>query len=157
VFGGVRAYRLASERAMVETLWSQYEAINADLDRLEAQIREVEGARPVTEEQVRRNRQARAELQERLDLRANDARSVAGAMVGITRGVPEPRLVRALSARLRHDVQRARAEGNIVRVKVLAETRLELIDELGNQFVWPEEEKEFLRTTLEEANRELAR
>jgi hypothetical protein len=155
VAGGVRAYRVAAERAMVETLWSQYEAINADLDQLEAQLAEVERARPANPEQARRNRLARAEVQERLDLRANDARSVAGAMLGVTRGVPDPRLVRALSTRLRHDVERARAEGNLVRVKVLAETRLELIDDLGGQFVWPEEEKEFLRRTLEQANREI--
>lgn len=155
VFGGVRAYRLASERAMLEALWSQYERISADLDRLEAQLVEVEQARPSSEEQVRRRNQARAELQERLDLRTNDARSVAAAMVGVTRGVPDPRVVVALSARLRRDVERARAEGNIVRVKVLAETRLELIDELGSEFEWPEEEKAFLRRTLEEANRDL--
>ena len=104
---------------------------------------------------MRRRNQARAELQERLDLRTNDARSVAAAMVGVTRGVPDPRVVVALSARLRRDVERARAEGNIVRVKVLAETRLELIDELGSEFEWPEEEKAFLRRTLEEANRDL--
>jgi hypothetical protein len=152
---GVRAYRVAAERALVETLWSQYEAISADLDRLETQLAEVERARPATDEQARRARLARAELRERLDLRANDARSVAGAMLGVTRGVPDPRLVRALSTRLRHDVERARSEGDIVRVKVLAETRLELIDDLGSQFVWPEEEKEFLRRTLEQANREL--
>jgi Protein kinase domain len=155
VFGGVRAYRVASERAMVEALWSQYEAINADLGQLEAQLAELAQARPGTPEQARRDTLARAEIQERLDLRTNDARSVAAAMVGVTRGVPDSRLVHALSARLRHDVERARADGNIVRVKVLAETRLELIDELGSQFEWPEEEKEFLRRTLEQANREI--
>jgi cell division protein FtsB len=155
VFGGVRVYRVASERAMGEALWSQYETISADVDQLEAQLAELERARPAAEAQVKRNALARAELQERLDLRANDARSVAAAMVGVTRGVPDPRLMQALSARLRHDVERARAEGNLVRVKVLAETRLELLDQLGNQVVWPEEEKEFLRRTLEQANREI--
>ena len=157
LFGGVRAYRVASERAMVETLWLQYESINADLVELEAQLAELGQARPVTADQIRRNQLARAELEERLELRANDSRSIAAAMVGITGGVPDPRLVHALSARLRRDVERARAAGNIVRVKVLAETRLELIDQLGSQFVWPEEEKEFLRRTLEQANRELDR
>ena len=127
LFGGVRAYRVGSERAMLETLWSQYESIAADLDELEAQLTELGQARPVTPDQVRRNELARAELEERLELRANDARSIAAAMVGLTRGVPDTRLVHALSARLRHDVERARAAGNIVRVKVLAETRLELI------------------------------
>jgi hypothetical protein len=155
LFGGVRAYRVASERAMVETLWSQYELIAADLDELEAQLAEVAQARPATPDQVRRNDLARAELEERLELRTNDARSIAAAMVGLTRGVRDPRPVHALSARLRRDVEHARATGNIVRVKVLAETRLELIDQLGSQFVWPEAEKEFLRRTLEQANREL--
>jgi hypothetical protein len=157
VFGAVRAYRVASERAMLESLWSQYESIDADLGELEAELAESRQARPATPDQANRDALARAEIEERLDLRANDARSIAAAMVGLTRGVPDPRLVHALSTRLRRDVARARAEGNIVRVKVLAETRLELIDQLGSQFVWPEEEREFLRRTLEEANRELAK
>jgi hypothetical protein len=44
-----------------------------------------------------------------------------------------------------------------VRMKVLAETRLELIGELRGQFEWPAEEQDYLRAVLAEAEAEMAR
>lgn len=160
VFGGIRAYRLASERAMLEAFWAEYQAISSDLETLEAQLATLERSAPerdAPEATARRAELARAELRERIVLRANDARTIAVATLGLTRGRPDPRLVQALSTRLRRDLDEARAGGDFVRVKVLAETRLALLDELHGQIDWPEEEKAFLRTALEEARAEIER
>ena len=73
-------------------------------------------------------------------------------MVGMTRGRPYPRVVEAMTARMHADIERAEAAGDFVRVKVLAETRLELIQQLEGEVEWPEEPKAFLRATLERAN-----
>ena len=98
-----------------------------------------------------------AELRERIELRSNDARSVAAAMVGMTRGRPDPRVVEAMTARMHADIERAEAAGDFVRMKVMAETRLELIQQLEQEVEWPEEPKAFLRATLERANAEIER
>jgi len=160
LFGSIRAYRLAAEREMLESAWSQYQTITSDVDRLSAELASMESRAPITgspDQTARRAEMARAELRERLELRAGDARSVAAAMVGMTRGRPDARVVQAITARMHHDVERAEAAGDFVRVKVLAETRLELIRQLEEQVQWPEEQKAFLRATLERANTEIER
>jgi tRNA A-37 threonylcarbamoyl transferase component Bud32 len=160
LFGSIRAYRLAAEREMLENAWSQYQVISADVERLDAELVSLERGAPVTGssgQAATRAEVERAELRERLELRAADARSVAAAMVGMTRGRPDARVVQAITARMHHDVERAEAAGDFVRVKVLAETRLELIRQLGEQVQWPEEQKAFLRETLERANAEIER
>ena len=145
LFGSIRFYRLAAERATVEVFWARYQDAAADVARMEGEL-----ANPgVTET-------ARAELGERLALRANDARSLAGAMLGLTRGRPDPRVLAVVTTRLRRDVDQAMAEGNFVRVKVLAETRLELIRQLAGELAWPEEDAALLRTALEQANARLS-
>jgi hypothetical protein len=78
-------------------------------------------------------------------------------MMGLTRGRPDPRLVEALSTRLRHDVERSLEAGDVVRVKVLAETRLELIRQLEGQVEWPDEDRAFLRRMLQQAEAEIER
>ena len=65
--------------------------------------------------------------------------------------------MQAITARMHHDIERAEAAGDVVRVKVLAETRLELIRQLEAQVQWPEDQKAFLRATLERANAEIER
>ena len=160
LFGSIRAYRVASERAMLEGAWSQYQAITSDVNRLTTELAALDGAAPIAgpaDRETRRAEIARAELRERLELRSNDARSVAAAMVGMTRGRPDPRVVEAMSARMRADLARAEAAGDFVRVKVLAETRLELINQLEQEVEWPEDQKAFLRATLERANLEIER
>jgi tRNA A-37 threonylcarbamoyl transferase component Bud32 len=160
VFGGIRGYRLASERAMLEAFWAEYQAVSSDLEGLEAELAILERSAPgpeASEGAARRAELARAELRERIVLRANDARSIAIATLGLTRGRPDPRLLQALSTRLRRDLDEARAGGDFVRMKVLAETRLALVDELRGQIEWPEEEKAFLRTALEDARAEIGR
>jgi hypothetical protein len=62
-----------------------------------------------------------------------------------------------MSARMRHDVSSALAEGDAVRAKVLAETRLELLREMEGEFAWPAEDVAFLRAALEQATAELAK
>jgi hypothetical protein len=158
VFGGIRGYRLAAERALLEAFWSEYDTIAADLVRLENELSAMDANRPPVDAPAavsRRTAIARAELQQRIELRNNDARSVAAATLGLTRGRPDPRLVRALSTRVRHDLDAARAADDFVRMKVLAETRLALLDRLQGQIEWPEEEKAYLRATLAEATAEL--
>ena len=145
VFGSIRAYRLAAERATVETLWAQRQAATADVERLEREL-----AQPGLTEL------ARAELRERLTIRTGDARSLTGALLGLTRGRPDPRVLDAVMARLRRDVEQAMGDGNFVRAKVLADTRLELIRQLEGQIAWPAEDVDFLRHTLDEANARLA-
>ena len=160
VFGGIRAERLVAERAMLDALWAEYQVIASDVDRLQARVSELDGrAAPAdaNEAAARRAAMARAELLERLELRTGDARSIAGAMLGLTRGRPDPRMVEALSARLRQDVERSLATGDLVRVKVLAATRLELIRQLEGEVEWPEEDRAFLRQTLQHAETELER
>jgi tRNA A-37 threonylcarbamoyl transferase component Bud32 len=160
LFGSIRAYRFVSERAMLEGAWSQYQAIAADVNRLTTELAALEGrpSDPGSPDQAARRAEiARAELRERLELRSNDARSVAAAMVGMTRGRPDPRVVEAMTARMHADIARAEAAGDFVRMKVMAETRLELIQQLEQQVEWPEEPKAFLRATLERANAEIER
>jgi eukaryotic-like serine/threonine-protein kinase len=160
VFGGVRAYRLATERVMLEAFWSDYEVISNDLARLERELAGLERGRPGPEASPatrRRAELARAELRQRIELRSADARSVAAATLGLTRGQPDARLVEAASTRLRRDVETARANGDFVRVKVLAETRLALLEQMSGEVAWPEEDQAFLRATLAEANAEIER
>ena len=78
-------------------------------------------------------------------------------MIGLSRGRPDDRLVRAMSARLRRDVERALDAGDLIGVKVLAATRLELIDQFKGQFEWPEEERTFLHLTLDHVTAEIER
>jgi tRNA A-37 threonylcarbamoyl transferase component Bud32 len=160
VFGSIRVYRVAAERALLEAFWSEYETISADLVRLEAELSVMEANPPAADapEAIRlRAEIQRAELRQRIELRSGDARSVAAARLGLTRGRPDARLVEALSTRLRRDVDAARAAGDIVRIKVLADTRLALIDQLRGQIEWPETEEAYLRATLAEATAELER
>ena len=160
LFGSIRAYRVATERAMLEGAWSQYQAITADVSRLTTALADLEGRGPLTgptDQAARRAEIARAELRQRLELRSNDARSVAAAMVGMTRGRPDPRVVEAMTARMHADIEQAEAAGDYVRLKVLAETRLELIQQLEHEVEWPEEPKAFLRATLERATAEIER
>jgi hypothetical protein len=145
VFGVVRASRLAAERASVDVFWARYQETIRDIERMEGQLATADLSQA-----------ARVETSERLALRVNDARSLAGALIGLTRGRPDPRVIGAVTARLRHDVNQAMAEGNFVRAKVLAETRLDLVRELEGQLVWPDEDLAFLRTALEQANARLA-
>lgn len=160
VFGGIRAYRVAAERALFDALWAEYVTISADVDRLDAELEEFDrdplplGASP---DMVARRQVERAELSERVELRANDARTIAAATLGLTRGQPAPRVVEALSSHLRRDLERARDEGNLVRVMVLAETRLALVDELQGRVNWPEAELDFLRRTAAESRAEVER
>jgi hypothetical protein len=99
---------------------------------------------------------ARAEASERLVLRVNDARSLAGALLGLTRGRPDPRVIGAVTTRLHRDLDQAMSDRNFVRAKVLAETRLDLIRQLEGQLAWPEEDVAYLRSALEQANARLA-
>jgi hypothetical protein len=156
LFGGIRAYRVAAERAMLDALWQQYQSIAADVDRLQAEAAALPPA-AAGSAPTRRAALAREELLERLELRTGDARSIAAAMMGLTRGRPDPRAVEAVSTRLRHDVERSLEAGDVVRVKVLAETRLELIRQLEGQVEWPEEDRAFLRRTLQQAEAEIER
>jgi hypothetical protein len=160
VFGGIRAYRVASERALMESLWSEYVAISSDVDQLEAELAEFD-RNPLPAgagaEAVARREFERAELTERVELRANDARTIAAAALGLSRGQPSPRVVEALSSHLRRDIERKRGEGNLVGVMVLAETRLELFGELQGRITWPAEELDFLRRTAAESRQELER
>lgn len=145
VFGMVRAARVAAERASVDVFWARYQEAIGDIERIEGQLATADLSQA-----------ARVEASERLALRVNDARSLAGALIGLTRGRPDPRVIGAVTSRLRHDVNQAMAEGNFVRAKVLAETRLDLVRELEGQLVWPDEDLAFLRTALEQANARLA-
>jgi hypothetical protein len=144
----------------VEHLWSQYQRIAADVGRLQEQLDRAERAGAsgaAADPAARVAAMARTELRERLELRTNDARAVAAAMLGATRGRPDARIVAAMSARMRHDVTSAQAEGDALRVKVLAETRLELLGEVAREFPWPAEDVAFLRAALEQARAELAK
>lgn len=145
VFGSIRAYRLAAERAAVETLWVQYQDIAADVGRLEQEQARA-GLTPM----------ARAEIGERLGFRTNDLRTIAAALLALTRGRPDPRALGAVTGQLHRDIDQAMAAGNFVRVKVLAETRLELLNEFGGQVAWPTEDFSFLQTALDEANARIA-
>ena len=107
---------------------------------------EQEQARPGISEAVR------AEIAERLAFRTDDARAMSAALLGMTRGRPDPRVVQAIMTRVRRDVDAAMAEGNFVRVKVLAETRLALIDQLEDQLAWPPADVAYLRSALEQAD-----
>jgi serine/threonine-protein kinase len=158
VFGSIRGYRVAAERAAVERLWAQYQVIAADVDRLQSELdRTGPASTGATGVAAKTAAQARNELRERLRLRTNDARSIAAAMLGLTRRRPDARVVGAMSARMRHDVSSALAEGDAVRAKVLAETRLELLREMEGEFAWPAEDVAFLRAALEQATAELAK
>ena len=84
-------------------------------------------------------------------LRVNDARSLAGALLGLTRGRPDPRVIGAVTTRLRHDVDQAMAEGNFVRAKVLAETRLDADRSARRAAGVAGRGLAFLRTALEQA------
>jgi hypothetical protein len=160
LFGGIRAYRVAAERALMDSLWAEYVTISDDVDRLDAELDEFDrnplppGA---SADLVARRQLERAELGERVELRANDARTIAAATLGLTRGQPSPRVVQALSSHLRRDIERKRAEGNLVGVMVLAETRLALFDELEGRVTWPQEELDFLRRTAAESREEIER
>jgi hypothetical protein len=145
LFGSIRAYRLATERAAIEALWAQYQVVSADAERLEREQAQP-GLTPM----------ARAELTERLAFRNNDVRTISAALLGLTRGSPDPRVLAAVTTRLRRDVDEAMAAGNFIRVKVLAETRLELLGQLDAQVAWPAEDFDFLRKALDEANARLA-
>jgi hypothetical protein len=145
LFGAMRAYRMATERAAIEALWSQYQVVSADAARLEQQH-----AQPGISEA------ARAEIAERLAFRTDDARAMSAALLGMTRGRPDSRVVEAIMTRVRRDVTTAMDEGNFVRVKVLTETRLALIDQLDDQLAWPPADVAFLRSALEQANARIA-
>lgn len=160
LFGGIRAYRVAAERALQESLWAEYVAISSDVDRLDAELQEFDRSPlpPGASAAVAARRQfERSELSERVELRANDARTIAAATLGLTRGQPSSRVVEALSGHLRRDIERKRAAGNLVGVMVLAETRLTLFDELQGRVNWPPEELEFLRRTAAESRAALER
>ncbi len=129
----------------MDALWAQRQVVTADVERLEGEL-----AQPGLTDL------ARAELRERLVIRTNDARSLTGALLGLTRGRPDPRVLEAVMTRLRQDVDQAMADGNLVRVKVLAETRLDLIRQLEGQLAWPAEDVAFLRAALDDANARLA-
>jgi hypothetical protein len=62
----------------------------------------------------------------------------------------------AVTARLRRDIEQATAQGNFVRVKVMAGTRLEMMRRLEGEVAWPAEELTFLQAALDEANARLA-
>ena len=159
LFGAIRAYRAAAERAAVEGLWAEYQVIAADVDRLENELdaadRRQAGA--PADPSAWRDTLARQELRERLRLRANDARSVAAAMLTLTRTSPDSRIVGAMTSRIRHDVAEALAQGDLVGAKVLAGTRLELLRSLEGQVEWPAAEVAFLKQTLADATAELER
>jgi tRNA A-37 threonylcarbamoyl transferase component Bud32 len=160
VFGGIRAYRLAAERELLEGFWSEYETIAADLTRLESELAALDANPPppgASAGVLRRAEQARSELQQRIELRSSDARSVAAATLGLTRGRPDARLVETLSTRVHRDFDSARAAGDFVRMKVLAETRLELLNQLQDRIEWPDEERVYLRERVAEATAELER
>jgi hypothetical protein len=145
LFGSIRAYRLASERAAIDTFWARYtEAVN-DIQRLEVELARTD-----------RTFVERAETNERLVLKVNDARSLAGALLGLTRGRPDPRVIGAVTARLRNDLDQAMADGNFIRAKVLAETRLDLVRQLEGQLAWPEEDLAYLREALATARAKAA-
>jgi len=55
------------------------------------------------------------------------------------------------------DFDSARAAGDFVRMKVLAETRLELLNQLQDRIEWPDEERVYLRERVAEATAELER
>jgi tRNA A-37 threonylcarbamoyl transferase component Bud32 len=150
-FGSIRLYRVAAERAAVEAFWSQYQAITADVERLEVELAAA-GAPSNAGADI-----ARAELRERIRVRANDARSIGAAMIALTRGNPDPRIVEALSARMHRDIADAQDARDYVRVKVLAETRLALMRQIQGQVEWPAHEVAFLQRALDEAQAELAR
>ena len=155
VFGSVRGYRVAAERAAVEEFWTQYQSAAADVARLETELARTEAAASAGPRDSTLLI-ARDELRERIRLRNNDARSMAVAMLGLTRGRPDARSVGALSSRMRHDVIEAQAAGEHVRVKVMAETRLALIDSIAGQLAWPADDVAFLRRALQEAQAALA-
>jgi hypothetical protein len=160
VFGSVRAYRVASERAMLESLWAQYQTISSDVASLQSALDAMPASTPTArpaDGALKGVDVEREEVAERLELRTNDARTIAAAAIGLTRGRPDPRFLEAMSARVRADIAQARAADDIVRVKVLVETRLELIDSLAPEVEWPAAERTFLRQTLEEAAAEIDR
>ena len=145
VLASFRAYRVASERASVDVFWARYQAAVNDIERMEGQLARTD-----------LSLMTRAEISERLVLRVNDARSLAGALLGLTRGRPDPRVMSAVTSRLRHDLDQAMSDGNFVRAKVLAETRLDLVRQLEGQLAWPPEDIAFLQSALEQANARLA-
>ena len=159
LFGSIRVYRLATERAAVEAVWAEYQVIAADVDRLQADLDRLGRGTPAAADgpAAWRGELARAELAERLRLRTSDARSVAAAMLALTRTRPDPRIVEAVTGRIRQDVAAALAAGDFVAAKVLAETRLALLNELSGQFEWPPEELAFLERTLADAAAEIER
>ena len=140
LFGSIRAYRVASERAAIDTFWARYQEAVADVERMEREVARTD-----------LSLMDRAETYERLVLRVNDARSLAGALLGLTRGRPDPRVINAVTSRLRHDLDQAMTDGNFVRAKVMAQTRLELIRQLEGQLEWPEADIAFLRESLDAA------
>jgi serine/threonine-protein kinase len=145
LFGSIRAYRVASERAAIDTFWARYQEAVADIGRMEREVARTDVSL-----------MERAEIYERLVLRVNDARSLAGALLGLTRGRPDPRVINAVTSRLRHDLDQAMADGNFVRAKVMAQTRLELIRQLEGQLEWPEADVAFLRESLDAATARIA-
>jgi hypothetical protein len=154
VAGSIRGYRMAEDRAVLERTWTHYQLVAADVDRMRAELDRAERA---AGEAPASAALARTELRERLRLRTSDARSIAAAMLGFTRGRPDERIVGAMSARMRHDVTSALAEGEAMRAKVLAETRLELLREMEGQFAWPADDVAFLRAALDRAMAELTK
>jgi hypothetical protein len=156
VFGSLRVYRIAGERAAVEAFWTQYEAIAADVTRLQSELERSTRA-PSSGASAGAAAMAELELRERLRQRTNDARSIAAAMLALTRGRPDPRIVSAVTARVRADVAEALAQKDFVRAKVLAEARLALLRQFEGQLTWPPEEVRFLETTRDQAVAELER
>lgn len=145
LFGSIRAYRLSSERAAIDTFWARYQEAVIDIQRLEVELARTD-----------RTFVERAETNERLVLKVNDARSLAGALLGLTRGRPDPRVIDAVTSRLRNDLDQAMSDGNFIRAKVLAETRLDLIRQLQGELAWPEADVAYLRETLETARAKAA-
>jgi len=153
-------YRIASERAIVERSWQSHEAIAAEVVELERQLADLD-ARPIppTSSDVQRRKLAldRAALRERLDLKRDDLRMSLIAIFGLTFTRPDRRVLDALTQGLREEIARLLREHDYVRVKVLVETRLELMEHFGYAARWPPEERGYLRATLDRANAELAR
>jgi len=153
-------YRVASERAIVERSWQNHEAIAAEVVELERQLADLD-AQPLPPESSEAQRRKlsfdRAAIRERLDLKRDDLRTSLVAIFGLTFTRPDRRVLDALSRGLHEEIARLLREHDYVRVKVLVETRLELMERFGGIAVWPAEERGYLQATLDRANAELAR
>jgi len=140
----------SSERQLLQEAFERIEASQSESDRLGAELVKVRDAlaRAGSSEERRLLEARRGELQELIAIERDQRNGLINAAVGFSVLGPDDRARALARARLFGELDRALAEGNLLRVRIVAEKSLRNYRE-GNLLRLSEAEAERLQSLLE--------